>query len=95
MQALSSICLLSSVPQFLEELHATGTDCIPTLVFEMSKRSLRERRRANECVEGFVIMLNILRRDTLAVRLQQRWRGLQSRKGRLSQMLMNNRKSRK
>jgi hypothetical protein len=88
---LSCFCTLASSSNFVVELRNSDKDAIPVVINEMSKKSLRQRRRANEDTEGFVNLLALLRRDLAIMRLQALIRGVLARRQRLAVLLLDKR----
>ena len=87
----NSLCVLSSASEFLAELRATDSNAIPFVIHEMQRKSFRQRRQENENVEGFVALMNMLKKDMAVMRMQSLFRGVVARKHRLAQMLLQKR----
>ena len=85
------LCVLSSASEFIAELRATDSNAIPFVVHEMQRKSFRQRRQENENVEGFMALMNMLKRDMAVMRMQSLFRGAVARKHRIAQLLLEKR----
>ena len=85
------LCVLSSASDFITELRVTDSNAIPFVVNEMQRKSFRQRRMENENVDGFVALMNMLKRDMAVMRMQSLFRGAVARKHRIAQLLLEKR----
>ena len=85
------LCVLSSASDFITELRVTDSNAIPFVVNEMQRKSFRQRRMENENVDGFMALMNMLKRDMAVMRMQSLFRGAVARKHRIAQLLLEKR----
>lgn len=69
-------------------------DAVPFILLEMQKKSLRQRRRDNEDVEGFSALMAMLKHDMVVMRVQAFVRGMIGRRHRLAMMILDKKQKR-